>query len=112
MRSRQRNRLSDLQTRVVHALVDGLTGPWWLISLRLIAVLLGFAVASTLTVNLAAGVQSRTTSALVALAVCELLVLFRRLASRNGVPLHWRLLDNIRIGFVYGVALEAFKIGS
>ena len=108
----QRTRLSELQTRFGSALVEGLTGPWWLTSLRLIAVLLGFYIASTFTVHLAADLPSRTTSALVALAVCELLVLFRRMSSANGVPLHWRLLDNLRIGFVYGVALEAFKFGS
>ena len=114
MRSIQRTRLSELQSRWAGGLADGLGGPWWLNSLRLIAVLVGFFSASALTLLLSTlELQpNRPTTALVVLGVCELLVVLRRRSSRNGVPLHWRLLDNLRIGFVYAVVLEAFKVGS
>ena len=72
----------------------------------------GFFSASTLTVNLASVVEIRTVSALIALGICEGLVLTLQLICKETVPLPLRLLDNLRIGFVYAVVLEAFKVGS
>ena len=112
MSSLQRTRLSKVQKGLGRSVAETVVGPWWLISLRVIALLLGFFSASTLTDYLANVVQSRTTTALIALAVCELLVFLRQSLCKNFVPLHWRLLDNLRIGFVYAVVLEAFKVGS
>jgi hypothetical protein len=31
---------------------------------------------------------------------------------REQVPLHWTLIDNLRLGLTYAVVLEAFKLGS
>ena len=112
MSSIQRTRLSRLQSRWGQALMEGVAGPWWLNSLRLIAVLMGFFGASTLSVFVSTHLPNRTATALAALVVCELLVALRGALCKNGVPLHWRLLDNLRIGFVYAVVLEAFKVGS
>ena len=46
------------------------------------------------------------------LIACELLVALRRRISKTPMAFHWRLLDNLRLGFVYAVVLEAFKVGS
>ena len=112
MSSLQRTRLSKVQNGLGRIVAEAVVGPWWLNSLRVIALLLGFFSASTLTVTLGTVVQTRTITALIALAVCELLVFLRQSLCKSAVPLQWRLLDNLRIGFVYAVVLEAFKVGS
>ena len=75
----------------------------WVPVIGLLILLLGFFIGSNLTVHLANAVGVRTFTALYALIACELLVLWRR-------RLPW--LDNLRLGFVYAVVLEAFKVGS
>ena len=43
----------------------------------------------------------------------ELVVRLRtRLVSDQRLPLAWLMLDNLRIGFVFALVLEAFKLGS
>ena len=112
MSSLQRTRLSKVQKGLGRIVAGAVVGPWWLNSLRVIALLLGFFSASTLTLFLGTVVQTRTITALIALALCELLIFLRQSLCKSAVPLHWRLLDNLRIGFVYAVVLEAFKVGS
>jgi len=112
MSTLQRTRLSRLQARLGRSLAAGLGGPWWQRSLSIIALLSGFLIGNYLTVHLSDGVGLRTNSALVSLAVCEVLVFLRKRLVTSPVPLTWRLIDNLRIGFVYAVVLEAFKVGS
>jgi hypothetical protein len=42
----------------------------------------------------------------------EVLVRLRGRLVTGEPPLVWRLLDNLRIGLVYAVVLEAFKLGT
>ena len=103
MSSLQRTRLASIQRRWGSVIRRHWSGPWWRRSASLLIVLIGFFIGSNLTVHLANAVGVRTFTALYALVACELLVLWRR-----RVP--W--FDNLRLGFVYAVVLEAFKVGS
>ena len=103
MLSLQRTRLAGLQRRVGNTLSSGLSGPWWKRSFSLISLLFGFFIGSSLTVHLAESVTYRTFSGLYCLIASEFLVLMRP---------KWRGLDNFRLGFVYAIVLEAFKVGS
>ena len=103
MHSLQHTRLGGLQSRLGRSLRSGLSGPWWRRSFSLLSLLVGFFIGSSLTVHLAEAVTFRTFSGLYCLAVCELLVLMRQ---------RWPWLDNLRLGFVYAIVLEAFKVGS
>jgi hypothetical protein len=42
----------------------------------------------------------------------EVLVRLRGRVVTGEPPLVWRVLDNLRIGLVYAVVLEAFKLGT
>jgi len=42
----------------------------------------------------------------------ELMVRLRTRLVADRVSLGWLMLDNLRIGLVYAVVLEAFKLGS
>ena len=112
MSTLQRTRLSQLQAQLGRSVAAGLGGPWWQRSLSIIALLSGFLIGNYLTVHLSAGLGFRTHSALISLAVCEVVVFVRKRLVPRPVPLSWRLLHNLRIGFVYAVVLEAFKVGS
>ena len=50
--------------------------------------------------------------ALVVLVACEILVRLRNLGAIANPSLLRQALDNIRVGFVFSVVLEAFKLGS
>ena len=103
MSSIQRTRQAGLQNSWGAGIRRSWSGPWWRRSASLLLLLLGFFIGSNLPVSILEAVKLRTYTALCALIVYELMVLGRR-------RLPW--LDNIRIGFVYAVVLEAFKVGS
>ena len=100
MSSIQRTRLAGLQNSWGAGIRRSWSGPWWR---RSASFLLGFFIGSNLPVYILDAVELRTYTALCALIICELMVLGRR-------RLPW--LDNLRLGFVYAVVLEAFKVGS
>ena len=102
MSSIQRTRLAGLQSSWGVLLQRSLSGPWWRRSVSLL-LLFGFFIGSNLPVYILDAVELRTYTAFYALIACELMVLGRR-------RLPW--LDNLRLGFVYAVVLEAFKVGS
>ena len=103
MSSIQRTRLAGLQRSWGAELRQSWSGPWSRRSVSLLLLLLGFFIGGNLTVHLANAVGVRTFTALYALVASELLVLGRR---------RFPWLDNLRLGFVYAVVLEAFKVGS
>ena len=103
MSSIQRTRLAGLQNNWGAGIRRSWSGPWWRRSASLLLFLVGFFIGGNLTVHLESAVGFRTFTALYALIACELMVLGRR-------RLPW--LDNLRLGFVYAVVLEAFKVGS
>ena len=103
MSSIQRTRLAGLQNNWGAGLQRSLSGPWWRRSASVLLLLLGFFIGSNLPIYILNAVELRTHLAIYALIACELLVLGRR---------RFPWLDNLRMGFVYAVVLEAFKVGS
>jgi len=112
MRSYQTTRLAGVQGRFGQRLSQSFAGPWWRRSLSLIALLLGFFAGSVATVHLVNAISLRTYAGVLVLAICEALVVFRRRVRQEPLPLTWQLLDNGRIGLIYGIVLEAFKVGT
>ena len=77
-----------------------------------VTALLGFLVASLLMELVDAVFGLGTISALCVLLLCELMVRARDRIRQHPLPLQWHCLDLFRLGLIYGVALEAFKVGS
>ena len=103
-----------LQVNVVQAnsrLETWAGNPWRRLSLQLIAALFGFLSGSVITSVAGVLSQMDPVMALIVVLGCEFTVRARRTWIQRGtVPFALQLLDFSRIGFLYGLFLEAFKM--
>ncbi len=106
-------RFDRLQRRVGAHLSQALIGPWRRRSVGLLSLLFGFIVGSNVTMYwFQKSGQQRPFAVFVMVLVLEILVRLRSRVRINQWPLGWLALDNFRIGTVYAVVFEAFKLGS
>lgn len=113
-------RLPRLQTRFSRAtdaaadlLLGLLRGSWRRRSALLLALLLGFYAGNNATVYVLILVPGGRPFVVVLLVLLlELVVRLRGRLVLERPPLLWSLIDNARIGLVYAVVLEAFKLGT
>jgi hypothetical protein len=108
----QRTRFDRVQRRFGDLLVGGLRGSWRRRSAGVLALLLGFYAGQNITALWLERVGQRPVVVVVVVLILELLVRLRTRLVTDQVPLIWVVLDNLRIGLVYAVVLEAFKLGS
>jgi hypothetical protein len=88
-------------------------GSWRLRSLQLLALLIGFYLGANLTTYVNDRIPGGRPSAVVLMVLLvELLIRLRSRLIRGRPPLGWLLCDNLRMGAVYAVVLEAFKLGT
>ncbi|CAI8168689.1 MAG: DUF565 domain-containing protein [Prochlorococcus sp.] len=110
--SLQSTRFARLQSKIGEHLYSNWLGPWRRRSVSLIALLVGFYLGSNLTVYYLQKIGQRPIVVLVMVLIIELMVRLRSRVISEPWPLRWLALDNLRIGSVYAVVLEAFKLGS
>jgi hypothetical protein len=108
----QATRYERLQRRLGSVLLAGLRGTWRHRSLGLLALLLGFFLGQNLTSYWYTRIGQRPFVVLALLLLLELVVRLRTRLLAGEPGLGWRLVDNLRIGLLYAVVLEAFKLGS
>ena len=109
----QRTRLEKLQSRLGTAAVGLMSRSWRIGSFALLALLAGFYGGQNLSGFLLFRFPGgRPTVVLILVLGCEVAIRLRGRLVRGEPPLGWVLADNLRIGFVYAVALEAFKLGT
>ena len=83
--------------------------PWRRLSLVVIALLLGFLIGSAVTSVAGVLGQMDPVAALLVVVICELGVRLR--SNKHGAAsLLLQLIDMLRIGILYGLFLEAFKL--
>ncbi|MFY8147984.1 MAG: DUF565 domain-containing protein [Prochlorococcaceae cyanobacterium] len=106
-------RWQSLQAGFSRQLAGAFGGSWRRRSLALLALLGGFFLGQNFTTYLMLAVPGgRPLVVFSTVAVLELLVRLRTRLAPQEPPLPWLLIDNLRIGAVYAVVLEAFKLGS
>lgn len=109
----QRTRWQGLLNRLGGGLLGQLRRSWRTASFSILALLLGYYLGQNITTLLLARVPfGRPLVVLLTVLAIELLV---RLRSRLVGPepsLGWVILDNLRIGLIYAVVYEAFKLGT
>jgi hypothetical protein len=109
----QSTRFQRLSERVTAVVLGNWRGNWRHRSAVLLALLVGFYAGSNLTAYFVIVFPGGRPALVLALVVLlELIVRLRgRLVSQ--IPgLAWVITDNLRLGLVYAVVLEAFKLGS
>lgn len=110
---RQPTRFARLAAAAVTSLLGGLGGSWRRRSVLLLALLLGFYAGGNVTsyvLPLFPG--GRPAMVLAMVLALELLVRLRSRVVQGLPPLGWRIADNLRIGVVYAIVLEAYKLGT
>ena len=94
-------------------LLGNLRGNWRLRSSVVLALLLGFYAGSNLTAYVLLKMPGgRPMAVLTMVLLVELVVRLRGRLVRATPGLGWVLVDNLRIGMVYAVVIEAFKLGT
>ncbi|QEY31759.1 DUF565 domain-containing protein [Synechococcus sp. RSCCF101] len=108
----QLTRYERLQQRGRDVLAGWLGGTWRRRSFSILSLLGGFYAGSNLTVYYLQKIGQRPLVVLVLVLVLEVLVRIRSHLRLTPSPLPWLMVDNARIGVVYAVVIEAFKVGS
>jgi hypothetical protein len=109
----QRTRLQGVLHQLGNHLVGWLRRSWRSASLTILALLLGNYLGQNLTSLLLLGVPvGRPLVVLMLVLVIEVVVRLRSRLVGQEPSLGWVIADNLRIGLVYSVVFEAFKLGT
>ncbi|MFZ9946378.1 MAG: DUF565 domain-containing protein [Vulcanococcus sp.] len=108
----QRTRFDGVQRRAGDLLLGGFRGSWRRRSLAVLALLLGFYAGENITALWLEQVGQRPVVVLLLVLLLELMVRVRTRVVGERPGLGWIVADNLRLGLVYAVVLEAFKLGS
>lgn len=109
----QATRFDRLLRGLAEGLFGGLRGSWRRRSLGLLALLIGFYLGQNITSLWLTQIGKRPVAVLGMVLLIELVVRLRSRWVRGVlVPLPWLVVDNLRMGLVYAVVLEGFKLGS
>ena len=109
----QRTRFNRAFEQLGALVLGNIRGNWRYRSSVVLALLLGFYAGSNVTAYVVVRLPGgRPMAVLLMVLLVELVV---RLRGRLAAPqpgLGWVIVDNLRIGMVYAVVLEAFKLGT
>ena len=108
----QSTRFYKLQEVLSKQLLGWVSSSWYQKSLGLIALLMGYYLAANLTSIYLNFTRLQSVGALGLLLLIEINVRVRSISNINKNKLIWMMSDNLRMGAVYAVILEAFKLGS
>ena len=108
----QQTRLNNLQKEIGLYFSTIIIGPWRRRSIGILSLLIGYYLGSNVTVYFLQKIGQRPVVVFFMVIIIELLVRLRTNVKSVPWPIQWLAIDNIRIGSVYSVVLEAFKLGS
>ena len=109
----QRTRWPGVLSRLGGGLLGQLRRSWRTASFSLLALLLGYYLGQNITTVLLARVPlGRPLVVLLTVVAFEAMVRLRSRLVGPDPSLGWVVLDNLRIGLVYAVVFEAFKLGT
>ncbi len=108
----QTTKFNSFQNKALGKLSGSIIGPWKIRSIGLISLLFGFYLGSNLTVYYLEKLGQRSFVTLLMVLIIELLIRSRSFLLNRRYLYIPIVVDNLRIGAVYAVVLEAFKLGS
>ena len=108
----QNTKFSRFTNKLSISLGNSFIGPWKKRSLGLLSLLLGFYFGSNLTVLFQQTTNNRLLVVMSMILLIEIFVRLRSFYKKGNKPSILLISDNFRIGCIYSVVLEAFKLGS
>lgn len=109
----QRTRFNQAAEQLAALLLGSLRGNWRHRSTVLLALLLGFYAGSNVTSYVLLMIPGgRPMVVLLMVLLVELIVRLRGRLLISAPSFGWVVVDNLRMGVVYAVVLEAFKLGT
>lgn len=108
----QSTRFYKLQEVFSKKFFGWLSSSWYQKSVGLLALLMGYYLAANLTSIYLNFTRLQSIGAVGLLLLIEINVRIRTISNINKNKLIWVISDNLRMGAVYAVILEAFKLGS
>lgn len=113
----QNTRLSNLLSASARLLLAWLQNPWRRTSIQLLSLLGGFFLASAISTTAGQTAWWDLQIAAILLLVCEVIsaIAYRRLFTPERPPEQVLLISSLnflKIGLIYGLFVEAFKLGS
>jgi hypothetical protein len=109
----QRTRLQGLLQRLGNRTLALLRRNWRGASFSILALLVGYYVGQNLTTLLLVRVpMGRPLVVLGMVLLIELMVRLRSRVVGEETPIGWVIADNLRVGLIYSVVFEAFKVGT
>ena len=110
--SLQNTKYDSLLKKVGSYISQTIVGPWKRRSIGLIMLLTGYYIGTQVTSYFIQQTRQRFLVVILMVIIIELMVRARNRVRAGFLPLYLVVLDNIRLGAVYAVVLEAFKLGS
>jgi hypothetical protein len=109
----QRTRLQALLSQLAEGVLGRVRRSWRAGSLALLALLGGFFLAqNVLSLWMIHLPGQRPMAVLGLVLLVELMVRIRSRSLRGEPPTGWVVADNLRVGVIYSVILESFKLGT
>ncbi len=108
----QSTRFYKLQVVLSKQFLGWVSSSWYQKSVGLLALLIGYYLAANLTSIYLNFTRLQSIGAAGLLLIIEINVRIRTVSNTNKNKLIWIISDNLRMGAVYAVILEAFKLGS
>ena len=108
----QSTRFYKLQEVLSKQFFGWVSSSWYQKSVGLLALLMGYYFAANLTSIYLNFTRLQSVGAVGFLIIIEINVRIRSISNLNKNKLIWIISDNLRMGAVYAVILEAFKLGS
>tara|TARA_B100000700_G_scaffold319061_1_gene413515 strand:+ start:1238 stop:1564 length:327 start_codon:yes stop_codon:yes gene_type:complete len=107
----QNTNFRNITKSLINILVSTFGNTWRQRSFCLISLLVGYYIANNLVYYLGISPQ-RPLGILLLIILIELLIRLRGRTSTDLSNYFWKITDNFRIGFLYSIILEAYKLGS
>ena len=108
----QKTSFESLIQNIFYFISRSLIGPWKKRSIGLISLLVGYFLGSNLTVYYLEKTGQRVIISLCIVLIIELIVRLRSIIIDNTKGIQIIIIDNLRLGFLYSIVIEAFKLGS
>ena len=108
----QKTRFGTFEEKIYSFIIKNISGPWKVKSISFISLLIGFYLGSNLTAYFLTEIGQRPLIVTLYVVFIEVLIRIRSQYRNRELPFIIILIDNFRIGTVYALILEAFKLGS